>query len=299
MIIPIQEVFELTKNLRKITSKTEWTGQETGIVLISRAIENYVKNNYELYQEFDFFNFDMSKYTNNYKRIGNQLFKEYTEDGAYLVGYKKINDFLYANFSYTTANKEIIKARYLYFYEKLKLAFGVEQTENFILKEENEKSKDFFYKNMQKLSIITFQDKVKKISESIEDFETALYWLKGYEVLLELIRKIYKLDLLFLMYKEIDIFVESAYQRIKDYNNMLDTFKKYIIENSKENRAKKVEILEKAYKKIVFDYEIPKKKVKLATETMKQPEEKTKESFYCFTNETLLDYVCERSEKEQ
>ena len=42
-MIPIQEIDKLAKNVKKITSKKEWTGEETGIVLVSRAIENYIK----------------------------------------------------------------------------------------------------------------------------------------------------------------------------------------------------------------------------------------------------------------
>ena len=117
-MIPIQEIDKLAKNVKKITSKKEWTGEETGIVLVSRAIENYIKKNYEELQELNFFNFNMETYTQNYKRIANQLFREQNEDSSYLTGYIKLNNFFYANFSYTVANQEIMKARYLYFFEK-------------------------------------------------------------------------------------------------------------------------------------------------------------------------------------
>ena len=295
-MIPIQEIDKLAKNLKKITSKKEWTGEETGIVLVSRAIENYIKKNYEQYQDYSFFNFDMETYTENYKKIGNQLLRENNENGSYLAGYIKINNFLYANYSYTVANEEIIKARYLYFFDKLKLAFGMEQVSN-MQKEETEKDKSYYEQALKPLSITAIKDKTKKIKETIEDLEDALYWLKGYKTLLNIISKIYKLDLLFLMYKEIDLFVEDTYKRLQIYNNEIEVFKKYIIDYSKD-KTNKINILENAYKKINFTYEIPKGKIKKAKEIMKSGNDKTKVNFYCFNNEILLDLLCDRSENE-
>lgn len=295
-MIPIQEIDKLAKNLKKITSKKEWTGEETGIVLVSRAIENYIKKNYEQYQDYSFFNFDMETYTENYKKIGNQLLRENNENGSYLAGYIKINNFLYANYSYTVANEEIIKARYLYFFDKLKLAFGMEQVSN-MQKEETEKDKSYYEQALKPLSITAIKDKTKKIKETIEDLEDALYWLKGYKTLLNIISKIYKLDLLFLMYKEIDLFVEDTYKRLQIYNDEIEVFKKYIIDYSKD-KTNKINILENAYKKINFTYEIPKGKIKKAKEIMKSGNDKTKVNFYCFNNEILLDLLCDRSENE-
>ena len=75
-------------------------------------------------------------------------------------------NFLYANYSYTVANEEIIKARYLYFFDKLKLAFGMEQVSN-MQKEETEKEcaqkieeaeakvKDVYAKANEKIGNIT------------------------------------------------------------------------------------------------------------------------------------------------
>ena len=295
-MIPIQEIDKLAKDLKKITNKKEWTGEETGIVLVSRAIENYIKKNYEQYQDYSFFNFDMETYTENYKKIGNQLLRENNENGSYLAGYIKINYFLYANYSYTVANEEIIKARYLYFFDKLKLAFGMEQVSN-MQKEETEKDKSYYEQALKPLSITAIKDKTKKIKETIEDLEDALYWLKGYKTLLNIISKIYKLDLLFLMYKEIDLFVEDTYKRLQIYNNEIEVFKKYIIDYSKD-KTNKINILENAYKKINFTYEIPKGKIKKAKEIMKSGNDKTAVNFYCFNNEILLDLLCDRSENE-
>lgn len=298
MIIPIHEIDKFTCELKKITSKEEWTGQETGIILVSRAIELYIKKNYDLYQELDFFNFDMEKYTTNYKKIGNQLLREHNENGSYLAGYIKINDFFYNNSTYTIANEETIKARYLYFYEKLKLALTIEQVENTVINTQNEKGKLSYEQNLKQLSLIACKDKAKKIKETIEDFESALFWLKGYRTLLELIRKIYKLNLLFLMYKEIDIFIEETQQRADTYNKVIDNFKGYITNYTKNDKQEKIAILENTFKKINYDYEIPNKKIKRAIEIMKTPNEKTKENFYCFDSEILLDLLCERSENE-
>ena len=238
----------------------------------------------------------METYTENYKKIGNQLLRENNENGSYLAGYIKINNFLYANYSYTVANEEIIKARYLYFFDKLKLAFGMEQVSN-MQKEETEKDKSYYEQALKPLSITAIKDKTKKIKETIEDLEDALYWLKGYKTLLNIISKIYKLDLLFLMYKEIDLFVEDTYKRLQIYNDEIEVFKKYIIDYSKD-KTNKINILENAYKKINFTYEIPKGKIKKAKEIMKSGNDKTKVNFYCFNNEILLDLLCDRSENE-
>lgn len=300
-MIPIQEIDKLTKNLKKITSKKVWTGQDTGIVLVSRSIEDYIKKTYEQLKEYNFFNFDMEQYKENYKRIGNQLFKGTSEDSDFLFGYIKMNDFFYANFSYKTASKETVKARYLYFYEKLKLAFGIEQAiGSNILQAENEKNKQYYEQYLKPLSLQGIKEKTKKINEAIEDFENALYWLVGYKTLLDLIKKIYKLDLLFLMYKEIDLFVEDTFKRIDTYNKTIEVFNNYITNNKNtkdEQKADKIKILNETYKKIDCNYEIPNKKIKRAIEVMKTPGEKTAVNFYCFNTEILLDLLCDRSEQ--
>ena len=293
-MIPIQEIDKLAKNVKKITSKKEWTGEETGIVLVSRAIENYIKKNYEELQELNFFNFNMETYTQNYKRIANQLFREQNEDSSYLTGYIKLNNFFYANFSYTVANQEIMKARYLYFFEKLKVAYGMEQVSN-VKKEETDKN--YYEQVLKPLSITAMKEKIKQIRETIEDFESALYWLIGYKTLLDLIKKIYKLDLLYLMYKEIDLFVEDAFKKITVYNKLITDFKNYIIEYSKD-KEDKIKILDSAYKQINCDYKIPKEDIRKAKEVMKTGNDKTKVNFYCFNNEILLDLLCYRSENE-
>lgn len=297
MIVSIQELDKLTKNLKKITAKTKWTGEETGIILVSRAIENYIKKNYEEVKDLNFFNFDYETYKQNYRAIASQAFKN-SSDLEYLSGYIKMNKIFYANFSYTTANEEIIKARSLYFGDKLKTALNIEMALNSNIFDEKNKA---YYENvLLPLSITAMKPKTKKIQEAIKDLEDALYWLKGYVKILELITKIYKLDLLYLMQKEIELFIEKTYKEIDEYNSITEKFKNYIYTYSKVCKEEKIDLLEKAYKKIKYNYEIPKDKIKQAKKVMQTPviNSLTKVNFYCYDNDSLTDLLCYRSENE-
>lgn len=305
--ITVENFILMQKQIKQIIEKKEWSGRDIGIL----KINDYIVGGYLLSEQPElkplyeqYYKFDNKKYQETFKKYSSLVRNRQGER-------KNLNDFLgyamsihnYINkiYSYVRLYSEVVKGRFVYLASQLKNEQSIEQLFFFYHKENKQEEFNQKFANKSVFQYIgnkeneKYKKEVAKVKDYYKEFNTAIYYLYGYNELLKAIKQLYKINIV----EVLTLNMQELQEAFKSYNETLSRFKEYIkkqpyaeINVNESMKKQKLELIDEVLKPLNYDFTIPKSKYAELTTIMKKNIENN--DYTDFNFNTYEQIICEK-----